>query len=85
LTGELLLFKLHAPDNYIGGGGFFTRFLQLPLSLAWDTFGEANGVRSLAEMRDRIAHYRRSPIAPQENPTVGCIMLAEPFFWGRSE
>lgn len=83
--GELLLFKLHAPDNYVAGGGFFAQFLQLPLNLAWDTFGEANGVRSLGEMRDRIARYRRSPIAPYENPNVGCIMLAEPFFWDRSE
>jgi len=83
--GELLLFKLHAPENFIAGGGFFTRFLQLPISLAWDTFREANGVRSLIEIRERIAHYRRSPIAPNENPTIGCIMLAEPFFWRRSE
>jgi putative restriction endonuclease len=49
------------------------------VNLVWDTFGEANGVRSLAEMRERIAHCRRSPIAPNENPTIGCIMLAEPF------
>jgi putative restriction endonuclease len=83
--GELLLFKLHAPENYIAGGGFFTRFLQLPVNLVWDTFGEANGVRTQAEMRERIAHYRRSPIAPNENPTIGCIMLAEPFFWHRSD
>jgi putative restriction endonuclease len=81
LPGELLLFKLHAPDNFIAGGGFFTRFLQLPVNLAWDTFNEANGVSSLAEMRQRIAYYRRVPIAPGEDPTIGCIMLAEPFFW----
>jgi putative restriction endonuclease len=37
--GELLLFKLHSPDNFIAGGGFFTRFLQLPVNLVWDTFG----------------------------------------------
>lgn len=37
--GELLLFK-HSPRNYIAGGGFFTRFLHLPISLAWDAFGE---------------------------------------------
>ena len=61
--GELLLFKLHSPDNFIAGGGFFTRFLQLPVNLVWDTFGEANGVRSQSEMRERIAYYRRSPIA----------------------
>lgn len=83
--GEVLLFKLHAPENFIVGGGFFTRFLQLPVNLVWDTFGEANGVRSLSEMRERIAHYRRIPIAAHENPTIGCIMLAEPFFWSRAD
>ena len=81
--GELLLFKLHAPLNFICGGGFFVRFHQLPVNLAWDTFREANGVRSLIEMRERIAHYRRAPILSNENPFIGCIMLAEPFFWPR--
>src|SRR5258706_7069815 len=71
--GEMLLFKLHAPRNFIVGGGFFTRFVQLPISLAWESFGEGNGVRSLSEMRDRIATYRRSPIRPMDNPSVGCI------------
>jgi len=33
-VGEMLLFKLHAPRNFIVGGGFFTRFVQLPISLA---------------------------------------------------
>lgn len=83
LPGELLLFKLHAPENFIAGGGFFARFLQLPVNLAWDAFREANGVRSLAEMRKRIGFYRRLPIGPDDNPTIGCIMLAEPFFWSR--
>jgi len=82
--GELLLFKLHSPDNFITGGGFFTRFLQLPVNMAWDVFKESNGVRSLAEMRERIEYYKRSKIGPTENPTIGCIMLAEPFFWPRS-
>jgi putative restriction endonuclease len=78
-----LLFKLHSPDNFIAGGGFFARFLQLPVNLVWETFGEANGVRSQSEMRERIGYYRRSPIADTENPSIGCIMLAEPFFWNR--
>src|SRR4051794_34182218 len=58
-ASELLLFKLHAPLNFIAGGGFFVRFHQLPVNLAWDTFREANGVHSLSEMRQRIAFYRR--------------------------
>jgi putative restriction endonuclease len=79
--GELFLFKLHAPDDFIVGGGFFTNFQQLPVNLAWDVLREANGVDSLEKMRARIAFYRRLPIAPTENPTIGCILLAEPFFW----
>jgi putative restriction endonuclease len=80
----MFLFKLHAPRNFIVGGGFFTRFVQLPISLAWESFGEGNGVRSLSEMRDRIARYRRSPIGPMDNPSVGCILLAEPFFFSET-
>lgn len=80
---ELFLFKLHAPNNFIAGGGFFTRFLQLPIRTAWDTFGEGNGVQTLADMRARISQYRRVPIQSNENPLIGCIMLAEPFFWPR--
>jgi putative restriction endonuclease len=83
--GELLLFKLHSPDNFIAGGGFFTRFLQLPVNLAWDTFGEANGVQSQSEMRERIAHYRRTPIAANDNPSIGCVLLGEPFFWQEAD
>jgi len=79
--GELLLFKLHSPENFVVGGGFFTRFLQLPIDLAWDTFQDANGVQSLTEMRARIAEYRRMPMGVGENPVIGCIMVAEPFFW----
>ena len=80
----MLLFKLHAPRNFIVGGGFFTRFVHLPISLSWEAFGEGNGVRSLSEMRERIAKYRRVPIEPMENPKIGCILLAEPFFFQRS-
>ncbi len=28
--GEILLFKLHHPQSYIVGGGFFVRYLSLP-------------------------------------------------------
>lgn len=33
-AGEPFLFKLHSPDNFIVGGGFFVRYLALPASLA---------------------------------------------------
>lgn len=79
--GEPFLFKLHSPRNFIVGGGFFTKFLQLPVSLAWDAFGEANGATSLEEVRLRIAKYRKHSIGPTEDPTIGCILLEEPFFF----
>lgn len=79
--GEPFLFKLHAPKNFIVGGGFFTKFLKLPVSLAWETFREANGAESLDEVRVRIAKYRKHPIAPTEDPLIGCILLEEPFFF----
>ena len=79
--GEPFLFKLHAPRHFIVGGGFFTKFLRLPVSLAWETFGEANGAQSLDEVRIRIARYRKQPIGPTEDPVIGCILLEEPFFF----
>ena len=78
--GELFLFKLHAPHNAIVGGGFFAHSTLLPVNLAWDAFGEANGVQSLQEMRDRISHYRRTETSRRDNFTIGCILLEQPFF-----
>ena len=57
----------------------------MPINMAWETFGEANGVKSLPEFRSRIAHIRNVPMQAADNPKVGCIMLAEPFFWPKSE
>src|ERR1700710_1153168 len=84
-TGELFLFKLHSPNNFIVGGGIFEHASNVPLSLAWEAFGQKNGVASRSEMRARIAHYRRDPaIADERNdPIIGCRVLTQPFFWPR--
>lgn len=86
-VGELFLFKLHAPNDYIVGGGVFSHASNVPLSLAWDAFGIKNGVRSLAEMRDWIARYRRddSLLDARTDPPVGCRILTQPFFWPREK
>jgi len=84
--GEPLLFKLHAPENFVVGGGFFAHFSrQVPVSLAWEAFGEANGAPSFAEMRRRIEKYRRIQPAPHEDYRIGCILLSQPFFFDESE
>lgn len=52
--GELFVFMLKAPYNMIAGGGVFVYANALPCSLAWEAFGQANGARTLPEMRDRM-------------------------------
>jgi putative restriction endonuclease len=81
--GELFLFKLHAPNNFIVGGGVFFHASNVPLSLAWEAFGAKNGVGSLEEMRRRIGRYRAGELAvsPRTDPVIGCRILTTPFFW----
>ncbi len=79
--GELFLFKLHAPDNVIVGGGVFAYANVLPCSLAWEAFGEANGARTAQEMRDRINRYRRADPADRADFQIGCRILTQPFFF----
>jgi putative restriction endonuclease len=78
--GELFLFKLHSPDNFIVGGGVFAHATSMPCSLAWEAFGEANGARSLSEMRERIAKYRKIKPESREDFVIGCRVLTQPFF-----
>lgn len=82
--GEPFRFKLHSPQNFIVGGGYFETASLLPCSLAWEVFGEKNGVASLGEMRTRIEKYRRAPELPREDYQIGCVVLREPFFFDES-
>jgi putative restriction endonuclease len=82
-AGELFLFKLHAPRNFIVGGGVFARADILPTSLAWDTLGVSNGAASLPEMRERIARYRNQADGPRQDYMLGCRILTQPFFLAR--
>ena len=83
--GELFLFKLHVPRNYIVGGGIFTYATSLPCSIAWETFGERNGAATFIQMRDRIIKYRRTSPDDRSDFPVGCRILALPFFFPRTE
>ena len=79
-TGTPFFFKLKAPHNAICGFGTFVRFSVLPDWLAWDSFGRANGVASLAELRQRLAKIRRgAKIAAR--PEIGCCLLAQARVW----
>jgi putative restriction endonuclease len=81
--GEPFLFKLHSPDNYVVGGGFFVRYSPLPASLAWEAFERKNGVANLAALLARIRRYRREN--ETVDPVIGCNVLVEPFFLQRDD
>lgn len=80
--GAPFLFKLHAPYNYIVGGGFFVRHLFLPLSLAWDAFEIKNGAATYDQFRVSIMKFRQGEGL---NPSIGCTILTEPFFFERED
>lgn len=82
--GELFLFKLHSPNNFIVGGGVFAHANSMPCSLAWEAFGESNGATSLAQMRARIAKYRRVRPDERDDFVIGCRVLTQPFFLDRT-
>ena len=83
--GELFLFKLHAPRNYIVGGGVFAHAMTLPCSLAWEAFGQANGAANLAEMRARIMRYRDINPHDRSDFPIGCRVLTQTFFKDEKE
>jgi putative restriction endonuclease len=82
--GELFLFKLHAPLNFIVGGGFFVKHSLVPLSLAWEAFGKKNGTEDLKAFRDKVLRYRGRSARVDPDPTIGCIILTQPFFLDRA-
>jgi putative restriction endonuclease len=77
-AGAPFLFKLHAPLNYVVGGGFYVRYSALPARLAWEAFGEKNGVEDYGQLRRRIERYRTT--ASAGDPVIGCNILNAPFF-----
>ncbi len=83
--GELFLFKLHAPNDFIVGGGIFTHSTLLSCSLAWEAFGDKNGAPTLEVMRRRIEQYRKVPQGPSSDYTIGNILLSSPFFFDRAD
>jgi putative restriction endonuclease len=83
--GAPFLFKLKSPINAIGGVGFFASHSFLPLSVAWDYFGDRNGCRTFAEFKKKITVYRDKKKQIEDNPVIGCIVLTEPVFFDKDD
>ena len=79
--GLPFLFKLRRPYNHIAGGGLFVAYSKMPLSLAWEVFGQKNGCRSLDDLRRLISPLVTSKFRDGE---IGCTVLANTFFFEES-
>ena len=82
--GTPWLFKLHAPENAIAGVGFFKYYTELPVGTAWDWFEGKNGARSLDEMTERLARYRRGEKVTIAS-SIGCVLLSDVALFERDE
>lgn len=81
-VGAPFFFLLKAPRSTVCGYGIFAKFSILPDWLAWEAFGEANGVASADELRKRILKYRRSnKIEVGARLDIGCIVVEECVFF----
>jgi len=80
--GSPFLFKLHSPLNFIAGGGFFVKFERLSLSMAWDVFEQKNGAPDAQALSEMIRGHRSDGA---RDPVIGCVVLAEPFFFDRDD
>jgi putative restriction endonuclease len=81
--GEPLLFKLKAPHNAIAGFGFFAHYSTLPVSMAWDVYGPANGAPTFETMRERLLSIRNR-FGMETGPKdfwIGCILVNQPVFF----
>lgn len=78
--GEPFFFKLKAPVNAIGGFGIFVRAERLPVWLAWESLGEANGSAAETELLRLLNRHRSANPATQTTPIV-CRILTEPVFF----
>lgn len=81
--GEPFFFKLKAPHNAIGGFGIFTRAEVLPIWLAWESFGLANGVDDQRSLVARIRANHSEPDSVTAGSRLGCRLLSEPVFFPR--
>ena len=81
-AGTPFLFKLKRPHNHIAGFGYFVKYVKLPLTMAWEVFGEKNGASSFAEfeklIRPLLVGGARTSLIE-----IGCSILSSPYFFPR--
>ncbi len=79
--GTPFLFKLKRPYNHIVGGGFFSNYTTLPLSQAWDFFGEENGASSFLHFAELIASNAHTKASFDRQ--IGCTVVSNVVYFPR--
>lgn len=80
--GERFLFKTHAPENLLVGGGFYEAYVALRVSEAWAFFGEGNGVLGPDALKAATGRYATRIEAGTADPTIGCVILRDVTWFG---
>ncbi|HEX7706714.1 MAG TPA: HNH endonuclease [Thermoanaerobaculia bacterium] len=83
-----MFFRLKSPRNAIGGFGYFAHYSSLPVSMAWEVYGRANGASSFSEMRERLLRIRNRfdmETDPRQDFWIGCILVNQPLFFAEED
>lgn len=80
--GEPFLFKLKV-HNVIGGLGFFSQQIFLPLNFAWELYGNKNGFETFRQFQRTILTIRGD--TQNINPQIGCLVLTNPVFFNSKD
>jgi putative restriction endonuclease len=77
-TGTIWFYVLRGTASIVGCGVFLS-YSQLPVSVAWNTFGQANGFADHETFRARIANLQRMP--ERDVREIGCAILGTPLYF----
>ena len=80
-SGDLFLFKLKYPENFIVGGGYFFKNINLPLSFAWKAFEQGNGFKTYSGFVREFHNQSGIDYLKEAEPTIGCNIILAPFFF----
>ncbi len=86
--GEPIFFKLKSPHTAIGGLGFFAHFSTLPVSMAWEVYGPANGAATYSAVRERLLRIRtrfHMETDPRQDFWIGCVLVNQPVFFDEGD
>jgi putative restriction endonuclease len=76
--GTPWFYRLRGTQDIVGCG-FFAAYSMMPLKMAWETFGEANGVATYNDFIAKISSLRRE--ATSSITEIGCAALVDPMYF----